>query len=310
MRADTVPHAAPPPITEGTRVTLRDVAGKPKVIFADSVGMIRPEDTGHIFLTASHAALPGGRPDTLIPRGIYAVFFSDAGVGLDGAGTARLPVLDADGIIAGTTSGASAPIGDSRALYERGVLSHLTSAGVRAGSACHSRRSLICCWQQRPAWNGVRSRLNGCCDRVSMRRITGSANRTIRDRHLVRPCARLATACSLNDELWNASGSRAEARRFSDYETCRHRHITDRQRVGFSTPFGAAQDRIPAGLLSDRNVLNWTPPQRELTENSRTVSRKSYSPSCGRSCSCTRRSRARVFFGAVRPVRSGATASG
>lgn len=135
MCAATVPLAAPPPITEGTRVTLRDIAGKPKLICADSVGMIRPEDTGQIVITASHAALPGGRPDTLIPRGIYAVFFSDAGVGLDGAGIARLPVLDADGIIAGTTSAVSAPIGDSRALYERGVLSHLTSAGVRAGGA-------------------------------------------------------------------------------------------------------------------------------------------------------------------------------
>ncbi len=133
MRTASVPPAAPPPITEGTRVTLRDVAGEPKLICADSVGMIRPEDTGQIVITASHAALPGGRRDTLIPRGIYAVFFSDAGVGLDGAGIARLPVLDADGIIAGTTSAASAPIGDSRALYERGVLSHLTSAGVRAG---------------------------------------------------------------------------------------------------------------------------------------------------------------------------------
>jgi hypothetical protein len=133
MCAATVPLSAPPPITEGTRVTLLDDAGKPKLICADSVGMIRPEDTGQIVITASHAALPGGRPDTLIPRGIYAVFFSDAGVGLDGAGIARLPVLDADGIIAGTTSASSAPIGDSRALYERGVLSHLTSAGLGAG---------------------------------------------------------------------------------------------------------------------------------------------------------------------------------
>jgi hypothetical protein len=133
MHAAAVPLAAPPPITEGTRVTLRDIAGEPKLICADSVGMIRPEDTGQIVITASHAALPGGRPDTLIPRGIYAVFFSDAGVGLDGAGIARLPVLDGYGIIAGTTSAESAPIGDSRALYERGILSHLTSAAERAG---------------------------------------------------------------------------------------------------------------------------------------------------------------------------------
>lgn len=134
MQAGTIPPTAPPPITDGTRTVLRDVPGEPKLICADSVGMVRPEDTGHIVITASHAALPGGKPDTLIPPGIRAVFFSDAGVGMDGAGIARIPHLDSLGIIAGTTSAASAPIGDSRALYERGILSHLTSAATRAGA--------------------------------------------------------------------------------------------------------------------------------------------------------------------------------
>ena len=135
MRSARIPTAKPPPITEGTRVTLRDAPGEPKLICADLVGMIRPEDTGQIVITASHAALPGGRPDTLIPPGIYAVFFSDAGVGMDGAGIARLPVLNAMNVIAGTTSAASAPIGDSRALYERGILSHVTSPATQAGAS-------------------------------------------------------------------------------------------------------------------------------------------------------------------------------
>ena len=135
MRNAQVPANTPPPITEGIRVTLRDVPGEPKLICADSVGMVRLEDAGQIVITASHAALPGGRPDALIPRGIYAVFFCDAGVGMDSAGIARLPLLDADNVIAGTTSAASAPIGDSQALYERGILSHLTSAAVRAGGS-------------------------------------------------------------------------------------------------------------------------------------------------------------------------------
>ena len=46
MRSARIPTAKPPPITEGTRVTLRDAPGEPKLICADSVGMIRPEDTG------------------------------------------------------------------------------------------------------------------------------------------------------------------------------------------------------------------------------------------------------------------------
>jgi hypothetical protein len=139
MRLAQVPPLAPPPITEGIRVVLRDAPGEPAVICADSVGMLRPDDVGRIVITASHAALPGGRPDTLVPRGIHAVFFSDAGVGLDGAGIARLVHLDGLGIIAGTTSAASAPIGDARALYHDGVLSHLTSAAVMAGGAVGMR---------------------------------------------------------------------------------------------------------------------------------------------------------------------------
>lgn len=133
MQAGQVPPTALPPITDGTRTVVRDVPGEPKLICADSVGMLLPEDTGQIVVTASHAALLGGRPDTIVPHGIHAVFFSDAGVGLDGAGIARIGHLDGLGIIAGTTSAASAPIGDSRALYERGELSHLTTAARRAG---------------------------------------------------------------------------------------------------------------------------------------------------------------------------------
>ena len=135
MQAAAIPTAAPPAITEGNRFVLRDLPGEPRLICADSVGMLRPEDAGQIVVTASHAALPGGRPDSIVPLGIRAVFFSDAGVGLDGAGIARIPHLDGLGIVAGTTSADSAPIGDARALYERGVLSHLTAAASAAGGA-------------------------------------------------------------------------------------------------------------------------------------------------------------------------------
>jgi hypothetical protein len=61
------------------------------------------------------------------------VFFSDAGGGMGGAGIARLADLDNKGIIAGTTSADSAPIGDSRVLYADGILSHVNQAAMRAG---------------------------------------------------------------------------------------------------------------------------------------------------------------------------------
>jgi hypothetical protein len=133
MRAAIVPSAVPPSITDGARFVMRDVPGEPRLICADSVGMLRPGDAGQIAVTASHGALSGGRPDNAIPLGIYAVFFSDAGGGMDGAGIARLPDLDQKGIAAGTTSADSAPIGDSRALYRDGILSHVNGAAARLG---------------------------------------------------------------------------------------------------------------------------------------------------------------------------------
>jgi hypothetical protein len=133
MREGAVPRAAPPSITEGARFVIRDEPGEPRLICADSVGMLQPDDAGQIAITASHGALSGGRPDNAVPPGIYAVFFSDAGVGMDGAGIARLADLDRKGVAAGTTSADSAPIGDSRALYRDGILSHVNGAATRLG---------------------------------------------------------------------------------------------------------------------------------------------------------------------------------
>ena len=143
MCAGSPPSAAPPPITEGARFVMRQVGGEPRVICADSVGMLQPDDVGQIVITASHGALSGGRPDNIVPPQIYAVFFSDAGKGggMDGAGIARLPDLDAKGIIAGTTSADSAPIGDARALYREGVLSHINGPAARAGGRVGMRLS-------------------------------------------------------------------------------------------------------------------------------------------------------------------------
>ena len=133
MRSAKVPATAPPSITEGARFVVRDVPGEPRVICADSIGMLQPDDAGQIAITASHGALSGGRPDNVVPRDIYAVFFSDAGGGMDGAGIARLADLDQKGIAAGTTSTDSAPIGDSRALYRDGVLSQVNAVAAKLG---------------------------------------------------------------------------------------------------------------------------------------------------------------------------------
>jgi hypothetical protein len=133
MRAATVPTVAPPAITEGARFVMREVAGEPTLICADSIGMLQPDDAGRIVVTASHGALSGGRPDNTVPPGIHAVFFSDGGVGMDGAGIARLDDLDRKGIVAGAVAADSAPIGDSRALYHDGILSHVNGPAAQSG---------------------------------------------------------------------------------------------------------------------------------------------------------------------------------
>ncbi|MBV8186496.1 MAG: hypothetical protein JO339_04580 [Alphaproteobacteria bacterium] len=141
MRAAIVPTVAPPPITEGARFVMRDVPGEPMVVCADSIGMLRPEDADRIVVTASHGALSGGRPDNAVPLDIHAVFFSDAGVGMDGAGIARLGDLERKGIVACATSADSAPIGDSRALYHDGILSHVNGAASSRGGRVGTKLS-------------------------------------------------------------------------------------------------------------------------------------------------------------------------
>ena len=135
MRAATVPTVGPPPITDGSRFVMRDVPGEPVLICADSIGMLQPDDAGRIVVTASHGALSGGRPDNAVPPGITAVFFSDAGGGMDRASIARLRRSRTKRDRRGApTSADSAPIGDSRALYRDGILSHVNGpASLRGG---------------------------------------------------------------------------------------------------------------------------------------------------------------------------------
>ena len=134
MRAAAPPTEMPPAITDGARYILRDNPGEPRLVCADSIGMIEPEDAGDIVVTASHGALSGGRPDNAVAPDVFACFFSDGGVGMDGAGIARLAPLDARNIPAGAVSADSAPIGDARALYHDGILSHVNQAASRLGA--------------------------------------------------------------------------------------------------------------------------------------------------------------------------------
>jgi hypothetical protein len=125
--------AAMPPISGGGRYLIRNVPGEPRLVCVDAAPMIEPTDTDSIVVTGSHAALFQGKPDGLIEPELRAVFFSDAGVGLDSAGITRLPLLDQRKIAAGAVSAASARIGDARSILADGILSHVNATAKDLG---------------------------------------------------------------------------------------------------------------------------------------------------------------------------------
>ena len=136
MAARPAPDVPPePPAGEEARFVLRGAGdGRPTVIGCDSASLVRPEDVDHIVVTGSHCgALPGHPGYGLAVRARGAVF-NDAG---GGAGTARLPVLDAQGIPGAAVAAASARIGEARSTWETGIVSAVNdlaaARGVQAG---------------------------------------------------------------------------------------------------------------------------------------------------------------------------------
>lgn len=85
----------------------------PALVLADSASLVGPADAGTIIVTGSHGGLVGGDPALAIRADCLAAVFNDAGIGVDGAGTARLPALQERGIIGVTVSHRSARIGDA-----------------------------------------------------------------------------------------------------------------------------------------------------------------------------------------------------
>jgi hypothetical protein len=135
MRLAPVADGTLSPISGGKRYTISEIAGKPRIICLDAAPMLAPEDEGAIAITGSHAALFRGKPDNIISVNLRGVFFSDGGIGMDEAGVSRLRDLDGREIPAGAASANSARIGDSRSIYEDGVLSRVNATAGRAGIA-------------------------------------------------------------------------------------------------------------------------------------------------------------------------------
>lgn len=114
--------------------------GPVTIIAIDSASLVVPADGGRIVVTGSHGGLLGGRPETAIKAPVKAAIYNDAGVGCDGAGTSRLPALDARGIAGVCVAAFSARIGDARSTYHDGYVSAVNNTarhmGAEIGSSC------------------------------------------------------------------------------------------------------------------------------------------------------------------------------
>ena len=112
-----------------------DVAQGPcgRVLIMDSITKVPPQDAGCMVVSASHGGASSGEFALEVP--LHRVFFNDAGVSKDAAGIASLQMLEARGVAGGTVSHLSARIGDSRDMWDHGVVSHVNAPARALGIA-------------------------------------------------------------------------------------------------------------------------------------------------------------------------------
>jgi len=125
------PRGAPLRETQGR---WRFAEGTCEVWGLDSIGLVEEQDVGRVLIIGSHGALHGGRAASALEVAARAAIFNDAGMGIEGVGVTRLPVLGARGIPAATVDGASARIGDARSMWATGILSCVNGPAETAGA--------------------------------------------------------------------------------------------------------------------------------------------------------------------------------
>lgn len=147
LSAANTTTAAPAPIGEGR--SLVDQPGKLRIILLDSAAMVGPEDAGQIIVTGSHGGLVGGDPKMALRTEGFAAAFNDAGVGVENAGLARLPALEARGVAAIALAADSCRIGDARSGFETGVISAANRIAADMGAKIGApARELLLRWAQ------------------------------------------------------------------------------------------------------------------------------------------------------------------
>jgi hypothetical protein len=97
-----------------------------RVLLVDSISKVLPEDTGAIVIAGSHGGASSGELALKTP--LKLVFFNDAGVGKDKAGLIALDMLQQKSVPSATISYTSGRIGDSRDIWENGIISYVNDA--------------------------------------------------------------------------------------------------------------------------------------------------------------------------------------
>jgi hypothetical protein len=102
------------------------------VLCIGSISLATSEDAGLVVASGSHGgvtAAPFAR--SFRPR---FVFFNDAGIGVDRADIACLPILDSESIAAATVAANSACIGDGESTLTQGIISAVNKTAYRLGA--------------------------------------------------------------------------------------------------------------------------------------------------------------------------------
>jgi hypothetical protein len=111
------------------------LSGAPICVF-DSITEAVGGAPGQVVVSGSHGGVSAGR--FAIEARVALAVFNDAGVGLDEAGIAALPLLQTHGIAACTVAHTSARIGEAASTWASGVVSHANAAalalGIRVGA--------------------------------------------------------------------------------------------------------------------------------------------------------------------------------
>jgi hypothetical protein len=118
-----------------------------RIRLCDTVTKLGAEHREAVIVCGSHGGLYSGR--AAAAGGVQAAIFSDAGIGMDGAGIASLAYGLALGLAVATVAHDSARIGDAADMMRRGVISRANAVaqacgcrpGMRCEDAAHALKS-------------------------------------------------------------------------------------------------------------------------------------------------------------------------